>query len=71
MAAISLAVLTTLYGLLLGNLVLAPLARAVERRVEAEEATRREVMDWLLAQLAPTCPPAREPAKPRAWLREA
>jgi chemotaxis protein MotA len=71
MAAISLAVLTTLYGLLLGNLVLAPLARAVERRVEAEEAARREVMDWLLAQLAPICPPAREPAKPRAWLREA
>src|SRR3546814_6828356 len=29
-AAISMAVLTTLYGLLLGNLVFAPLARAVE-----------------------------------------
>jgi len=71
MAAISLAVLTTLYGLLLGNLVLAPLARAVERRVEAEEAARREVMDWLLVQLAPTCPPARSPAQPRVWLREA
>ncbi|WP_240481459.1 MotA/TolQ/ExbB proton channel family protein [Novosphingobium fuchskuhlense] len=71
MGAISMAVLTTLYGVLLGNLVLAPLARAVERRVEAEEAARREVMDWLLAQLAPTCPPTRSVAQPRAWLREA
>lgn len=71
MGAISMAVLTTLYGLLLGNLILAPLARAVERRVEAEEAARREVMDWLLAQLAPACPPTRAAGTQRAWLREA
>ena len=58
MGAISMAVLTTLYGLLLGNLIFAPLARAVERRVEAEEAARREIMDWLAAQLVPACPPA-------------
>lgn len=58
MGAISLAVLTTLYGLLLGNLIFAPLARAVERRVEAEEGARREVIDWLTAQLAPACMPA-------------
>lgn len=57
MGAISLAVLTTLYGLLLGNLFFAPLARAVERRVEAEEGARREVIDWLTAQLAPACMP--------------
>lgn len=58
MGAISLAVLTTLYGLLLGNLIFAPLARAVERRVEAEEGARREVIDWLTAQLGPACMPA-------------
>ncbi len=58
MGAISLAVLTTLYGLLLGNLIFAPLARAVERRVEAEEGARREVIEWLTVQLAPACMPA-------------
>lgn len=74
MGAISLAVLTTLYGLLLGNIVLAPLARAVERRVEAEEAARREITDWLIAKLGPACPPApaSAPAQARrAYLREA
>lgn len=73
MGAISMAVLTTLYGLLLGNLLLAPLARAVERRVEAEEAARREIADWLIAKLAPVCPPvqAATGAARRAYLREA
>lgn len=73
MGAISLAVLTTLYGLLLGNLLLAPLSRAVERRVEAEEAARRAIADWLIAKLAPACPPAQagSGAVRRAYLREA
>lgn len=73
MGAISMAVLTTLYGLLLGNLVLAPLARVVERRVEAEEAARREIADWLIAKLAPACPPVQAvgSAARRAYLREA
>ena len=73
MGAISLAVLTTLYGLLLGNLVLAPLSRAVERRVEDEEAARREISDWMIAKLAPACPPVQAggSAVRRAYLREA
>jgi chemotaxis protein MotA len=74
MGAISLAVLTTLYGLLLGNLVLAPLSRAVERRVEDEEAARREIADWLIAKLGPACPPVQagsSAAMRRAYLREA
>jgi chemotaxis protein MotA len=74
MGAISMAVLTTLYGLLLGNLVLAPLSRAVERRVEAEEAARREIADWLIAKFGPTCPAAQAGppgAARRAYLREA
>jgi chemotaxis protein MotA len=57
MAAISMAVLTTLYGLLLANLVFAPLARAVERRAEAEDAARRDIAEWLVTQLGPACPP--------------
>lgn len=54
--AIGMAVLTTLYGLLLGNIVLAPLARTVERRGYAEEYERQQVVDWLEAQIAPAAP---------------
>lgn len=73
MGAISMAVLTTLYGLLLGNLVLAPLSRAVERRVESEEAARRDITNWLIAKFAPLCPPVQSSGGPvrRAYLREA
>ena len=45
--AISMAVLSTLYGLLLANLVLAPLARMVHRVAEQEEVQRQQVVDWL------------------------
>lgn len=54
--AISMAVTTTLYGLLLANLVLAPLARAVERRALAEERGRQQVIDWLSQQIEPALP---------------
>jgi chemotaxis protein MotA len=57
--AIAMAVVTTLYGLLAANLVLAPLARAVERAAQAEEAERQAVIDWLAAQVAQDCPPRR------------
>jgi len=57
-AAISMAVLTTLYGLLLANLVLGPLARLVERRAATEEGQRQAIIDWLMAQV-------RGPAGPR------
>ena len=69
------AVLTTLYGLLLAHLLLAPIARAVERAGRAEETARAEVIDWLAAQvdaaIAPPpadAAPARKPAHhhPRA-----
>jgi len=55
-AAISMAVLTTLYGLLAANLVLAPLARMVERAARAEEVGRQAVIDWLTEQLAQHSP---------------
>jgi chemotaxis protein MotA len=55
--AIGMAVITTLYGLLAANLVLAPLARAIERAAQGEEAERQQVIDWLAAQIAAACPP--------------
>lgn len=61
---ISMAVLTTLYGLLLANLVFAPLARMVERIAAEEEAQRQELVDWLTAQVEPICPPGSGPVVP-------
>lgn len=56
--AISMAVLTTLYGLLFANLLFAPLARAVERHAAHEERERQALIDWLAAQVALACPQA-------------
>jgi chemotaxis protein MotA len=53
-AAISMAVVTTLYGLIAANLILAPLARMIERASTAEEEARQEVIDWLASQLSTT-----------------
>lgn len=68
--AISMAVVTTLYGLLCANLLLAPLARMVERAAQAEEEARQGVIDWLAAQVAGAVPPRRAPGQ-RPALREA
>lgn len=54
--AIGMAVLTTLYGLLLANLLLAPLARAIDRAANAEEQQRQDIVDWLAAQVAGAIP---------------
>jgi hypothetical protein len=59
MGAISMAVLSTLYGLLLANIVFAPLARAVERRAETEEDARHALFDWMVSQLEPEFPAER------------
>jgi len=56
MGAISMSVLTTLYGLLFANIVLAPLARAVERRCLREEAARQDIADWLAGQVRRVVP---------------
>lgn len=58
---ISMAVLTTLYGLLLANLLFAPLARLVERVAAEEEAQRQDLVDWLTAQIEPICRPGSGP----------
>lgn len=57
-AAIAMAVVTTLYGLIAANLVLAPLARMVERAAAAEEEARQQVIDWLSTQLSDAAPDA-------------
>ena len=59
--AIAMAVVTTLYGLLLANLILAPLARMVERAAEAEEDGRQQLTDWLAAQIEAAVPTPRKP----------
>jgi chemotaxis protein MotA len=70
-STISMAVLATLYGLVLANLLLAPLACIVNRRSEAEETERQKVLDWLADQVSTVCPPNRaslpihKPAKGR------
>lgn len=50
-AAISGAVLTTLYGVLLANLLFAPLAMAIARAAGHERAQRQALIDWLEAQI--------------------
>lgn len=54
--AISMAVLTTLYGLLLGNMIFAPMARAVARAAAHEERERQKVLDWLEQQVVVALP---------------
>lgn len=46
-AAVGMAVLTTLYGLLIANVVFAPVANAIARRNETEERDREAVLAWL------------------------
>lgn len=51
MAAVSTAVLTTLYGALIAHLVCHPLASAIERRGLAEEEDREALANWFTAQI--------------------
>lgn len=61
MGAISMAVSATLYGLLLANLILAPLARAIERAAAEEESERQKIVDWLAKQVAGAMPARARP----------
>lgn len=61
-AAISVAVLSTLYGLLLAHFVCHPLARAIERKGKREEENRSAIADWVekaVPKNARTADPAR------------
>jgi chemotaxis protein MotA len=52
MGAIGMAVHATLYGLVLANLLLSPVARWVERRARREEVARQAIIDWFDYELA-------------------
>lgn len=57
-SAVGMAVLTTLYGLLIANVVYAPIAAAIARRNEREESDREAVLAWLgegIQRLQPRC----------------
>lgn len=56
MQAVSIAVSTTLYGLLISTFVCFPLARAVERRFDRESRRRDQLTDWLVEELRVACP---------------
>ncbi|MCM0000951.1 MAG: MotA/TolQ/ExbB proton channel family protein [Erythrobacter sp.] len=60
MAAVSTAVLTSLYGALIAHLVCFPLASAIERRGLADEAAREALADWFVAQAGGAQAAARE-----------
>lgn len=60
---IGLAILTTLYGLLLAHLVFHPLARLIQRRATREEDDRQLLTDWLARHVEKSCPPRRERRK--------
>lgn len=64
--AIAMAVQTTLYGLLIANLLFAPLARIVERAAAQEERERQKLVDWLTAQVVEACPTAAPHERRRA-----
>ena len=61
--AMALAMLTTLYGIILANVIASPIASRLERLSEAELAWQREALDRLLhiaqAELAPVAPSKR------------
>lgn len=59
MNAISMAVLCTLYGLLLANIVLGPIARWIDRVASREERERQKIVDWLASQVGQTLVVAR------------
>ena len=55
MAAVSTAILTTLYGLLVAHLLVMPVVGMIERRGRAEEEDRERLIAWLAEQVAPAC----------------
>ena len=51
MASVAGAVLSSLYGVLSANLVFSPIARAIERRSDKEEAERSLLLEWFEGEL--------------------
>lgn len=53
--AISMAVVTTLYGLVAANFIFSPLASAISRNSRREELDRDNVLEWLARGIRRTC----------------
>lgn len=51
MASVAGAVLSSLYGVLSANLIFYPIARAIERRADHEEAERSLLLEWFEGEL--------------------
>jgi chemotaxis protein MotA len=51
MASVAGAVLSSLYGVLSANLLFSPIARAIERRSDKEEAERSLLLEWFEGEL--------------------
>ncbi len=54
--AIGMAVTTTLYGVILANLLFVPLAGLIERRARAEDRAREDLFQWLEEHAARAAP---------------
>lgn len=54
--AIGMAVMTTLYGVLLANMIFMPLAGLLERRAMRDDTARQDVFDWLERQAQAASP---------------
>lgn len=65
MTAIAGAVVSTLYGVLLAQLVCFPLGRAILRQRQSEEAVRGGLVDWFENELSETRSPGRSPVPPK------
>ncbi|MEL6237091.1 MAG: MotA/TolQ/ExbB proton channel family protein [Pseudomonadota bacterium] len=66
LGAIATAVLSSLYGVLTAHLVFLPLAHAIARRAEREDAERAELAEWLVGEAADDLPGRFTPLKPAA-----
>ncbi|MBX7481897.1 MotA/TolQ/ExbB proton channel family protein [Qipengyuania qiaonensis] len=64
--AISMAVVTTLYGLIAANFLFSPLASAIARKSRREELDRDEVLEWLASGIRKTGMAATPPHADRA-----
>lgn len=61
MPTVATAVQTTLFGLVLGNLLFVPLARWLDRAMDRELIERRELLDWFIGQIEYALPSSAPP----------
>lgn len=57
MPAIGMAVVSTFYGLMLGHIIIMPIAKKIERSGDLEEYHRERLINWMVSQLKRAEPP--------------